>query len=258
MELINREDVSCFTQAEDGYNIICLTRTGGHSSPPYDSLNLSNVSGDDEQSVKKNYDKLFSTFGVDKEKFVQLNQVHGDKVLVLKRGENALPAAGDFDAVVSDDTDLILSIMTADCVPVFLYDTGHDVFAAVHAGWRGTAKCIAAKAADVMASKFSCDRANIRAVIGPSIGSCCYEVDAEALNALTDSLLDGAVGVHSVLVGKAFVDLKKYNVAQLIGCGLNSDNITVSDQCTFCNTDLFFSYRRENETGRQLSFIQKK
>lgn len=256
MELKKESVTNYFKYSRSGYETICLTKTGGYSSGSYDSLNLSYAVGDDKSDVDKNFVAVLAQFDLQEGSLVRLNQVHGDDILLIREGASSV-LTGDYDAVVTDDGNLALSIMTADCVPLFLFDPVTEVFAAVHAGWRGTAKGIAGKAVRVMLREFLCDPKRIRAVIGPSIGKCCYEVSSDVAESLGASVRAGKGALVNVTDGKARVDLKGFNAEQLIESGLRPDMITSAEECTSCRSDLFYSYRRDNITGRQLSFIAK-
>jgi YfiH family protein len=238
-----------------GFEIAFLTRKGGFSAHPYDSLNMSYHCGDDKDSVDKNYEKFFTAFGIKRDKLVRLNQVHGSDVLVIKRNDTKQKRSGDYDAAITDDTDLCLSIATADCVPIFLFDGDNKVFAAVHAGWMGTALGIVKKVVNVMGQEFMCDTADINAALGPAIKECCYEIGADVLDKLLDSVSAKETGLHKETNGKIYASLSKFNAIQLKQSGIKEEKISIADHCTCCERELFFSYRRENITGRQLSVI---
>jgi YfiH family protein len=255
MGIIDKEGVSYAKAGDAVFNVAFLTRKDGFSASPYDSLNMSYAGGDDKSCVDMNYDKVFTAFGLERERLISIKQVHGSDVLIIKRSGEGQVGTGDFDAVVTDDTSLCLSILTADCVPIFLYDGEKGVFAAVHAGWRGTALGIAKKAVNVMEREFLCDPCNIGAALGPAIGSCCYEIKREVLNKLIASVDMSADGMYRLEGDKVYPDLKKINIAQLKECGVKDEMISSADYCTSCSDDLFFSFRRDNVTGRQLSFV---
>ncbi len=186
---------------------------------------------------------------------IPLRQVHSDRIRVHHR-EDALPGedAVGHDAMISDGENVWLQVVTADCVPVLLYDPSMRVAGAVHAGWRGSTSNISGKAVGVMHKEFDCHPENLLIGIGPSIGPCCYEVGEEVLDALA-----GQLGNWESLVGrrqgqKGFLDLWEMNRQQLLREGVVEDRIFMAGLCTFCRPDLFFSYRREGpKAGRMFS-----
>jgi hypothetical protein len=147
------------------------------------------------------------------------------------------------DAIITNEHGLILSVMTADCVPVVLYDSTKGIVAAIHAGWRGTASGIVQKTAQKMINDFECEAKNIKAEIFPSIGECCYEVGDETAN------LCGCGG-------KKRLDLQSINCEKLLSIGVIDTNIMIDKTCTACGGKWLFSYRAENgKCGRFMSFI---
>ena len=153
------------------------------------------------------------------------------------------------DALVSRGGDLLVGIRTADCVPVLLADPETKAFAAIHAGWRGTAENIAASAVLDLVRRYGVAPGNLRAAIGPSIGVCCYQVGADVAHRFGSwipELANVGAAVH--------LDLRAINELQLRLAGVQ--NVWVSGECTFCAPNRFFSYRREQEqAGRMLSYI---
>ena len=134
-------------------------------------------------------------------------------------------------------------VFTADCTPILLHDPVTGAVGAVHAGWRGTAAGIVKKTVDMMAAEFGCNRADIHAAIGPNIGQCCFETDAdvpEALRAALGSEMDEYIEYYED-TGKYHVDLKEANAMWLRRAGVR--NIEISISCTACRPDRFWSHR---------------
>jgi len=190
--------------------------------------------------------------GLRPESLVRLKQVHGTEVLVVDRPAADLPPEDQrqFDAAVTSRNDVILSVRTADCVPVLLFAPG--VVAAVHAGWRGTVSGTLKNAVAAMMDQRQCPAESILAAIGPCIRSCCYQVGRDVWEPFTryfrkDAVIDRDDG--------RFVDLVAANRAWLLRSGVRPESIDVLNACTHCNPEMFFSYRREGSTGRQLAFI---
>ena len=172
--------------------------------------------------------------------WVRSRQVHRDSILVIEQKPEADLILDGYDAFVTDVPGVCLITAHADCIPVQLYDPDRRVIAAVHAGWRGTALGIAAKAAELMKAKYYCD--NIRGYIGPGISKCCFETDNDVPQAMRKAF-DWADEYISEgrAAGKFYVDLKGINKRQLEEAGVG--NIEISDICTCCNEN-FCSHRR--------------
>jgi YfiH family protein len=193
---------------------------------------------------------------------VTVRQVHGTEALVLDRrtahSRNLESAAvsGRHDAIVTDQPGLLVAVETADCVPILLLDPIRGVYAAVHAGWRGSLGGIVKKTVTVMQRRFGCSLRSIRAAIGPSIGVCCYEVNGVVLAPLKRGFPYWAEVVDNVRGTKAHLDLRGLNRRQLEETGISADRIEMVNLCTACQPDLFYSYRRDGRgTGRMLSGI---
>jgi YfiH family protein len=226
-----------------------LTRQGGVSLPPYDSLNLSDKNGDREDCVSRNEIIIAKTFGFDSSRIILLDQMQKDQVLLLKGPVMPLLSPLEYDALITDSSNTYLGIQTADCLPIFIVDQKKKVIAAVHAGRQGTALQITKKVLKRMEEEFACTSKDLFIAMGPSIGSCCYEIDERVFQPVWKpfSTLRGA--------GKWMVDLVQINIAQMKKEGVKEEQIFWINLCTHCHNDLFFSYRKEGQTGRQLAFI---
>ena len=228
-------------------------RLGGVSTGPYTSLNLGPRSGDEIAAVSANRARFLAALGVADARVLAPRQVHSAQVAVHRRGE-PLPPSGvhDGDALITDDPDVVLMVLAADCAAVLLHDPARQVVGAVHAGWRGTAGAIPGVAIATMAEAFGSRPAEIRAAVGPAIGRCCYEVGievAEAVARATASPPDALFERRSR--EKAYLDITAANIGQLVEAGLDPKHIQAAGICTACRTDLFYSHRREGEpTGR--------
>lgn len=237
------------------------TRLGGASQDDYKSLNMSFREGDEEFRVLANWDKLSTAFEIPMENFLVLNQVHGDNIFVIKPHGDYFTSreALNYDAIVTNRTNLAICIKTADCVPVFIVDRVKKAIAAVHAGWRGSALGISAKVVRLMQNQYGSQPQDLLAAIGPSIGKCCYEVDAAAADAFRqqknaeDFLFPGKRKERWML------DLVEANRRQILDCGIPEANIETSGLCTACHQDAFFSHRGSGGiTGRQINFLMIK
>ena len=240
------------------------TRQGGVSQPPYATLNLGASVGDDPKAVEENRRRFFEVFGVAASQVVRVRQVHGDGVLTVD--ESLVSREGfpsvllderyEYDGLITNLPNLALVVSTADCLPILIHDPIRRAVAAVHAGWRSTARGIAARAIETMTAAYGTHAEDCRVAIGPGIRQCCYEVDA----AVTDAMM-GALptwGNHAVATqpGHFHLDLAGVNRAILMGAGVRPDRIADLKLCTACRTDLFFSHRAEKpRTGRMMNLV---
>ena len=226
------------------------------SLEPYE-FSLALHTGEEAKSIIKNRQKVSSLLSSDgRLDFIVANQTHSDHVKIISekesKGWKALEeAVADCDALITDKKGVMLTILTADCVPVLLYDTKREVIAAVHAGWKGTQKKIVAKTVQKMVEVFGSGPKDIIAGIAPSIGQCCYEVGKDVAEHFFD-IPEALVSVGE----KYMLDLPLINKKQLMDTGVNDSNIEMSGICTACEADRFFSYRKEQGcTGRFMSMI---
>jgi YfiH family protein len=232
-----------------------LGREGGASRGPYASLNLSYWVGDNPRSVDVNWQRArrLMPLGV---RFAQLKQVHGKAILTVGPRAEADPRP-ESDGMVTAMRGVVLCIYAADCVPVLLADTERGVIGALHAGWRGTLAGIAGAGVRAMVRQGA--RANaIRALLGPSIGPCCYEVDDELARRFERRFERAHSHVQpSDRTGKAYLDLRSIVGDQLAAAGLERDGIQKVGPCTKCESERYFSRRAAggSVTGLQLSFI---
>jgi hypothetical protein len=158
--------------------------------------------------------------------------------------------------MITGEADLYLAVLTADCVPLLFVAPKQKLVAAVHAGWRGTLAGIAEKTVRLLESKYDVAAADLEVALGPSIGSCCYEVKDDVAGPLMKRW--GRLTTPSIVVkdGKSFVNLRRLNRDILRAAGVPGSQLYQIGPCTSCAADDFFSYRRErSDTGRQMSFI---
>ncbi len=214
--------------------------------------------GQDAEAVFRNRQSLGKYFGSDA-LFVSALQVHGDEVYRIKnpqsRGWESLDRRLQADALVTATPKVVLTILTADCVPILLCDPEARVIAAVHAGWKGSRLGVVAKTVRTMCQEFGAEASRILAAIGPAIGGCCYEVGEEVAGAFRS--IEGAVTQREG--ARPRLDLKAVNRFQLLEAGLLPERIEVASYCTACEKERFFSYRAEGGCdGRFLSAIMLK
>jgi hypothetical protein len=230
----------------DGLEHAVFTRHGGVSSPPFHSLNLGGGVGDDPAAVEANRAAVFRAVNVPPEQVVTGYQVHSATVACVGRedGGRVLP---ETDGLLTREPVALLSRF-ADCVPILLYDPSQRAAGLVHAGWRGTATQIAAIAVRSMAVQFGSRAQDILACIGPSIGPCCYSVREDFVEAICGAWPE-ARGFLYAENGTTRADLWAMNRQQLWDAGVRQ--IEVSQMCTACHRDEFFSHRGDGgRTGR--------
>ena len=191
---------------------------------------------------------LRAALGLEPDRVVRAEQVHGGLVARVGAGDGGQVAPGA-DALVTDARGVRLMLLFADCVPILFWDPETLAVGAAHAGWRGTAARIAESTVATLGRPIS-----LKAVIGPCIGACCYEVSddvAEAVQATVDAPV-----TRPGPRGRPHLDLAAANRAQLLGAGLRPENVYVDGTCTSCNVDRFFSHRAEQgRAGRFAAVI---
>ena len=239
------------------------TRHGGVSEGYLSSLNLGIHRGDNPENVVKNYEILGEAMGFDVHDLVFTRQTHTDIVRVVdagNRGEGLFrEVEPECDALVTDTPGVTLAAFTADCTPILLHDPVTGAVGAVHAGWRGTVADIAGNAVRAMCVHFGARPEDIRAAIGPSIGACCFETGPEVPEAVENWLgADAGAFIRSKAdtAGKFLVDLLGANAARLLQLGVPKENISISDECTMCKSEKYWSHRAtKGLRGTQASLI---
>nr|MDH3154663.1 peptidoglycan editing factor PgeF [Bacillus licheniformis] len=239
------------------------TKNGGESEPPFHSLNTGPHVQDHEQHVINNRKKVADILKTDLHDWVFADQTHEDRIHKVTDGDRA---SGAFrydtalkatDGLYTDRPNLFLALCFADCVPVYFYDPVRSLVGIAHAGWKGTALGIAASMVDTWIRREGSNPADIRAVIGPAIGSwplhcrrsCNRQNQKSSSSARRQSLFDDKRrGVPS--------RIKRSEQATLVHAGIPNGQIEVSSLCTSRERSLFFSHRRDRgKTGRMMSFI---
>ena len=220
------------------------TRLGGVSKGHLASLNLGAHRGDDPENVAENYRILSEAIGFDLHKLVLTRQVHSDII----RRVGSKDAKGldnhhypDCDALITNEPGTALAVFSADCTPILLYDPVTGAVGAVHAGWRGTAARLAEKTVYAMADAFGCKPADIRAAIGPNIGQCCFQTDADVPEAMKKAFGADAKPFIRPANKKFYVNLKELNALQLRNAGVV--HVDISPECTACRSDRYWSHR---------------
>ncbi len=181
--------------------------------------------------------------GLDLARVAYARQVHGaDVARAPARGG----VAGDVDVLVTTEPALPLAVFTADCLAITLYDPDARALAVAHAGWRGTVRGAAQAAVSALAG-VGARPERLRVAIGPSIGPCCYEVDAPVIDAFAERYPGrGEAWFRSNRPGHAMLDLWSANESLLFDLGVRPAHLENPGICTACHTDLFYSYRKGN------------
>lgn len=237
------------------------TRLGGVSEGIYASLNLGANRGDDPGKVRENYRRVCAALGVEMGKLVFSSQVHGDAVrpVTLADAGKGLERRVDYEAdgLITDVPGLTLTVFGADCLTILLCDPARRVIAAVHAGWRGTAQGIGARAVEAMVRDYGCRAENILAAMGPGISKCCFETGEEVPQAMTAALGEEALPyIKEQGGGKYKVDLKGLNTLWLKRSGIVDTNMDISSDCTMCSPEKYWSHRyTKGERGSQAALI---
>jgi len=223
---------------------------------PY-SFSVALHTGENKEKIVENRQKILSLLGWNQNiHFVIANQTHSDHIKIIKSNDtlgwhSSEDAVENCDALITNKKGMVLCVLTADCVPILLIDRQKGVIATVHAGWKGTKSEIVSKTVDKMVQYFDVNLKNIVACIGPSIGQCCYEVNedvAKHFSKLSNAYIQKGT--------KYMLDLPKLNKQLLMKSGLLELNIEMSNVCTSCEVNRFFSYRKEKGcSGRFMSMI---
>ncbi len=247
-----------FTHFKKSPSLLHAVTTKSNDLPYAFSLALH--TGEDVKKIIANRNKLSNLLQSNEPlHYIVANQTHSDNIKVItqqetKGWESLSDAIEDCDALITDVKGVVLNVLTADCVPILLYDKQKKVVAAVHAGWKGTKAQIVSKTVQKMTEMYDCDPKDIIAGVAPSIGRCCYEV-GEDVAAHFLHIPEGYTPVGK----KYMLDLPFINKQQLLAAGLQEENIEMSHTCTACHVERFFSYRKEQGcSGRFMSMIGMK
>ena len=221
------------------------TRFGGVSEGYLDSMNIGVHRGDDPDNVLENYRILGNAIGFNPENCVLTKQTHTDIVRRVGKGDCGTglfrPEFDPCDALITNDPGVALVVFTADCTPILFHDPVTGAVGAAHAGWRGTAADIAGKTVKAMCGNFGCKPENIRCAIGPNIGSCHFETDADVPDAMVAALGEIALPHIRKSREKYYVNLKEINALFLRRAGVR--HIEISTECTACNPQKYWSHR---------------
>ena len=241
-------------------------KKNGTSSGVFTSLNLGVYTRDDAGAVEKNFSLFCEEAGVDVRALRSLHQVHSAKLITIAKAQTAeaeqtalsfppqnLPEA---DGLMTNLPGVPLAVFYADCTPVLLLDPVQRVVAAVHSGWRGTVQKIAQRAVLAMHRQFGTKAEDVLVAMGPSIKQCHFEVDEDVYLEFLLHFGSAAEQFSVFRNGKYYIDTDALNVHSLLQTGVCEEHISVCPLCTYCEKDLFYSYRRDGETGRMCAIIE--
>ncbi len=220
------------------------TKIGLQRQKPY-FFNMSFSVGDVNENVTENRELFLRKIGLEPNKICYQKQVHSDGISYVKD----YGYCGESDALITDKFNLGLVISSADCPAILIYDKEKKVIAAVHSGWRSTAKKILSKVLTRLKNDFVCDANNLICYISPSISQQNYEVGKEVAEKFDEKF----ISVHN---DRYFLDLRNSNSQMLINAGVKRCNIQMSKLCTFEYSNLLHSYRREGvNSGRAIGVL---
>lgn len=226
-----------------------FTRSGGISSSPFDSLNLGSTTGDSNENVAVNRKRIFDVFSLSVESIYDVWQVHGNDILSVSEPRSLDQEHFPADGIITNKKNITLFMRFADCVPVLFYDPIKSVIGIAHAGWQGTVKRIVQSTVKKMIEEYQVDPKNIIAGIGPSICAAHYQVGENVLENVNSSLPEIKDKIIYNQEGRYYFDLWKTN--QLLLNQIGVDQVEISGQCTYSNTNEWYSHRKEGQkSGR--------
>ena len=254
-------DLEGFRRKETHYEVILDDHPGAvmvfsvrlDLIPAFDGSPENEIENDND----RDYQFLSGQLNVDPARIVFIDQVHGSKIVT--RNEEAERLVGD--AVIIDQEGYYPSIKTADCQAILILDPIRRVSAAIHAGWRGTVERITKKVIIELENAFGSRPSDLIAALGPSVGTCCYEVDEKVITPFRESMPDAERFIESYLITDPIsgmdrisrrLDLRRANRHELIDSGVNQENIKDLNLCTKCHNTMFYSYRRDGANPGRL------
>ncbi len=235
------------------------TRLGGVSTGECHSLNLSFNRNDSRENVITNYRIIAEAIGADFDKMVLSNQVHDNKIRYVSEADAGKGLTKDsdilgYDGLTTNVTGIPIVTFYADCVPVLILDTVKKAITAVHSGWKSTVKNITLEALNLMENKYKSNMRDLQIAIGPSICKNCFEVDEEVYNQFKK--MYSWCDIYTTKGnGKYYIDLQRIIKRVVVEAGVPEENILLSEICTECNNDVFYSYRGDQRKTGSLAAI---
>jgi len=240
MKIIESEIFKRFPEIVFGFS----TKIGLNRGAPF-WFNMSHSVTENRDEVNENRTAFLNALGLSLENFAWQKQVHGNEIKIV----NSPGYQGESDALITDRQGIALGVFSADCTTIFLYDKNRKVIAAVHSGWRGTAKKILPKVLNLLTEKYSSSPYDLSAYIAPSISQKNYEVGAEVAERFAEKYLIEKSN------GKFLLDVPAVNYDYLLEFGIPAENIERSKLCSY-ETEYLQSYRRDGKiSGRATGVI---
>lgn len=226
------------------------TRMGGVSKEHLSTMNLAFERGDERENVLENYKRMAKATGIDFENMVLSKQTHTTNILRVGKEHAQMGITKErnydnIDGLVTNEKGITLVTLYADCVPLFFVDPVNNAIGAGHSGWKGTAnrmgKCMVQK----MQQEFGSNPNDIVAGIGPSICQDCYEVSEDVIEKFRNEFSQEIISdiCYKKANGKYQLNLWKANYHILLEAGIRAENISITDICTCCNSEMLFSHR---------------
>lgn len=200
-----------------------------------------------KKTTKRNLREFINELGFKNLLLAIPKQVHSKKILVIgNKNDYSKLITNEYDGVLTNVPGMVLTVRVADCLPIFMVDPRLKIAGLIHAGWKGTLMGIVGEAVERAKSSFGSNPNNLIFIFGPSIGKCCYEISGSlAILFPRDCLVRDKVKIK--------LDLAKANLKQLLMSGVKREKIFLSNLCTFCHKDLFYSYRRDKEKDKKMT-----
>ncbi len=246
-----------------GVTAFSTTRKGGYSKGKYASFNCSPYCGDDAADVRQNFQHLSALLPVMPRDWVIPQQVHDTKILSIGKEYASLcqlekdKLLNGVDALVTSEYGICLCVSTADCIPLFFYDSVQKIVAVAHAGWRGTVNRIATKTVESMREWYGSKAEDLRVAVGPGISMEAFEVGVDVYETFREAgfPMDKVARWYRPSA-KWHIDLWAANGWLLQEAGVQREQIEFSGVCTYLQCEDFFSARRLGiKSGRILSGI---
>lgn len=236
------------------------TKFGGVSTGYYASMNLA-FREDKIENVIKNYEIICSGIGVDYKNVVFASQIHEDKVYKVTKediGKGLFKESNikGYDALITNEKEVVLVTFYADCVPIFIVDYKNKAIGIAHSGWRGTVKEIGVKTIKKMNKEYGSKPEDLIIGIAPSISKCCFQVGIDVVDVFKNELPFSKDFIFNDIIKDKFkIDLQGIIKQSLVNNGVLEENIEISELCTMCNSDIFFSHRTMGNNRGSLAGI---
>lgn len=233
-------------------------RHGGVSNNEYESLNFRNSGGDLKENVNQNLEIICNTLDITSYDVVKAKQAHTDNILILNTDnkekylfKNYIDE--EYDGYIVTEKNIASLITTADCNPVIIYDPIKNIAANIHSGWKGTVQQIYLKAINILHYNFNSNYDDLIVCVGPSIGKCCFDSEEEKFKENFINVWENEKDYLSYEENsKRFhIDLPYLIKNDCMKIGIKEENIVLSNICTMCNSEDFFSYRSNTKAGKK-------